>query len=119
MCNRFLKKYLIIFIMVISLGFITPVCAENQPSDSVQNKPAYEFETKVPIGRKQLAIKFIMVMLGVGVSSVMIYVLLTGYNKLVYGGTAGNKKNIVSEDDNFKTPNNMKDALGIFLKKTK
>lgn len=76
-----------------------------------------EFATKTPFGKRQMAMKFFLAMLGVATSSVVIYVMLSLYNRFFYGGR---KEIVVNEDDNdFKTPTNMKEAINIFLKKTK
>lgn len=75
-----------------------------------------EFAMKAPIGKREMAMKFVLAMLGVATSSVVIYVMLTVYNKFFYGGS----KIVINKDDNdFKTPTNMKEAINIFLKKTK
>lgn len=98
---------------------ITPVSAENiSATDAVNNLPVdTPLETKQPMSKRELAMKFIIAMLAVGASSVMIYVLLSVYNRFIYGTAKVPEKK--SEDDEYKTPNNMKDALDIFYKKTK
>ncbi len=118
MIKNIIKKSLIL--MLTGLMFIiTPVSAENvATTDAVQNLPVdTPLQTKQPMSRRELAMKFIIAMLAVGASSVMIYVLLSIYNRFIYGTpTAPDKR---SEDDEYKTPNNMKDALDNFYKKTK
>ncbi|GEM_PF-6441865 len=87
---------------------------------NTSSKTSLDFATKTPMGRKQLAIKFLIAMMGVVVSSVVIFVGLSLYNKLMYGTTTRTKDDDYSaEDDEYKTPSNMKEALNIFLKKTK
>ena len=56
-------------------------------------------------------------MVGVATSSIIIYVLLSLYNKYFYGNSKTSASNEVDEE--FKTPTNLKDAVNIFLKKTK
>lgn len=76
-----------------------------------------EFATKAPFGKREMAMKFILAMVGVATSSVVIYVMLSLYNRFIYKGA---NDVVINEDDNdFKTPTNMKDAINIFLKKTK
>lgn len=76
-----------------------------------------EFATKAPFGKREMAMKFLLAMLGVATSSVVIYVMLSLYNRFLYKGNGGV---VINEDDNdFKTPTNMKEAINIFLKKTK
>jgi len=115
-----LKKLLIIGIFcVFSFCSITsvPVLADSPNTSDIVQTVEKQIPLKAPIGRKQLAKKFILAMMGVAVSSVLIYVLLSIYNRFLYGNP--NKKALKTEDDDFKTPNNLKDALDIFLKKTK
>jgi len=110
------KLFLVIMIMILGIGI--PSFAEgNQPTPA--NNPVMKYATKIPMGRKQLAMKFLLAMFGVGVSSVVIFVGLSIYNKLMYGTTQNRKNNASTEDDNYKTPSNMKEALDIFLNKTK
>ncbi|MBO6273303.1 hypothetical protein J6O48_11065 [bacterium] len=114
MFKKTLKINIVIIALVVAMGL--PVLAEGTPPNSVTEAKT-ELQTKQPIGRKALAMKFIMAMVGVGVSSILIYVLLACYNKFVYGSTVRYEQ--AEEDIDFKTPTNMKDAINIFLKKTK
>lgn len=82
---------------------------------SVQNTNVLPSKKQIP--RRKLAMKFIMAMLGVGASSIVIYVTLSLYNKLVWGTNEPKYKQ--TEDNDFKTSTNMKEALNVFLKKTK
>ena len=113
------KLKLYIAILFISVAISCPVMAENTAPD--QEQPSVEkttqLPTRMPTSKKQLAYKFVMAMLGVGASSVIIYVLLTIYNRFIYGSPM--KLSEKTEDDDYKTPTNMKDAISIFLKKTK
>ena len=115
-----MKKLLSIFVLVFCLSFGNFVYAEDvQPSHIVKDaaNSVTEIQTRLPSSKKELAMKFLMAMLGVGASSVMIYVLLSIYNRFIYGTTVAPQQK--TEDDEYKTPTNMKDALDIFLKKTK
>jgi hypothetical protein len=117
------KSYILIGLVAVALAFCTPACVQ---ADTPTTMPAQSVEkvndfggipVKQPFGKKELAMKFVLAMLGVATSSVVIYVLLSLYNKIFHGG---GKTSVMSEVDNdFKTPNNMKDAINIFLKKTK
>lgn len=102
---------------MMSLGISSPILAEDIPNTSSKQSTELKIPVRQPISRKQLAMKFLMAMLGVGASSVIIYVGLSVYNRFIYGST--NTVTKKTEDDELKTPNNMKDALSIFLKKTK
>lgn len=114
---KLLKKYFVIVISAVILITTAPSYADTINVDSLKPQQSVEMPSKKPMGKKQLALKFIMAMIGVGVSSVIIYVLLALYNKLMYGGVTRMEPS--EEDNNLKTPTNMKDALNIFLKKTK
>lgn len=112
-----LKNIFIVVIMCITimLNGLT-VSAELFTENPSVNKIKTEFATKAPFGKRQLAMKFILAMLGVATSSVIIYVILSLYNKFLYKDTT----TVLNEEDNdFKTPTNMKEAINIFLKKTK
>lgn len=114
-----LKKLIVLFFMIISM--MLPVCAEgeNIPANGAIKPQTYEYPAKQPVSRKKLAIKFIKAMIGVGVSSILIYVSLSLYNRFIFGAPVRQKSIDTSEDNSYKIPNNMKDALDIFLKKTK
>ncbi len=115
-----IKVYLASFMILCGIACSAPVMADTpQEPKQVQETvttPA-KLPTRMPTSKKALAYKFIMAMLGVGASSVIIYVLLSIYNRFIYGTPRGLQDK--SEDDEFKTPTNMKDAINIFLKKTK
>ena len=105
-------------VLMISVALSLPVMAGVEAIEvPFENAMKTEYKTKVGIGRRALAMKFLMAMLGVGASSVIIYVGLSVYNRFIYG--TPRKKQFRTEDEDYKTPNNMKDALEIFLKKTK
>ena len=112
-----LKIFLSIFVIFTVIGISSPIMAEDNVAVTEPVKTESTLPLKQPYSRKALAMKFIMAMIGVGASSVIIYVGLSVYNRFIYG--TSKPKHVKTEDDNFKTPNNMKDALDIFLKKTK
>ena len=100
----------------ISITFCSEGAFADIPTNSV-NRIKTEFATKAPFGKREMAMKFLLAMLGVATSSVVIYVMLSLYNRFIYRGSG---EVVVNEDDNdFKTPTNMKEAINIFLKKTK
>lgn len=114
--KKILKLYLITLITSITL--LSPAFAQQDiTSIPFKNTVKTKLQSKIPIGRKALAMKFIIAMLGVGASSVIIYVGLSVYNRFIYGTPTQKRK--ITEDEEYKTPNNMKDALTVFLKKTK
>ena len=115
MKNKF-KIFLLALVMSISFALSTGDAYADTTAPK-NDTAKIEFATKAPFGKRQLAMKFIMAMLGVAASSVIIYVGLSVYNKLMYGSS--HRLVINDDDDDFKTPTNMKDAINIFLKKTK
>jgi len=114
-----IKKCIFMTFLAIAIGYSAPTFADEPQTPAVSQKPAYEYPTKKPISRRTLAKKFIKAMLCVGASSVIIYIMLSMYNKVMYGSSGQYKASDLAEDNSYKTPNNMKDALDIFLKKTK
>ena len=122
MNRQFFKALILVCVITINFAVLTPIPANATalptPTQAVEKvKALSDFATKQPIGKRQIAMKFLLAMLGVATSSVVIFVLLSLYNKFFYGG--GTTKIINEEDIDFKTPTNMKDAINIFLKKTK
>ncbi|MCR5266686.1 MAG: hypothetical protein K6E29_08880 [Cyanobacteria bacterium RUI128] len=110
------KKILAGLFVAGALTLSVPALAEDVQPNAVQ-KPSVSVPVRKPTSKKQLAMKFAMAMMGVAASSVIIYVMLTVYNRFIYGTPKAPQPK--SQDEEFKTPTNMKDALEIFLKKTK
>ena len=109
---------LLIAILAVSISIIfSNSCAFAGVDVSSVDRSKTEFATKAPLGKRDMAMKFVLAMLGVATSSVVIYVMLSLYNRFIYKGS---NDVVVNEDDNdFKTPTNLKEAINIFLKKTK
>ncbi len=91
--------------------------SEQQPESSQAAKTTQnKFIYKEPISKRKIAMKFLYAMAGVAASSILLFILLSLYNKI--------RSNVVktpSEDytNTLATPNNLKDAINIFLEKTK
>ncbi len=115
--NKKFKNILASLFVIGALFISAPVLAEDIPTNVVQEQKTSTVPLRQPISRKKLAMKFIMAMMGVAASSVIIYVSLTIYNRFIYGTPKAPQPK--TQDEEFKTPTNMKDALSIFLKKTK
>ena len=113
-----LNKLLTIFAVVLVLLTSTPAFCEAEQENALTSQPVVEYQTRKPMRKRDLAMKFVMAMIGVVASSVTIFVLLSLYNKLMYG-TVTAKQTEQFEDNDYKTSTNMRDALRIFLKKTK
>lgn len=134
------KKVLIILCLLLLLS---PVLAEDavltegaaapQQTETVVDSPAQEQEEtkglqynppaqqnkityKEPVSKRKIAMKFIYAMLGVAISSILLFILLTIYNKIrskVVQPPSSDYTNTLA------TPNNLKDAVNIYLEKTK
>lgn len=86
-----------------------PAYADKQP----QLDNSIKAMTKEPVSKKKVAYKFLMAMLGVAASSVVLYVGLSAYNKLIKGESSA-----VVGLNSLRTPENFKDAVEVFLEKT-
>lgn len=110
------KLSIITLIIFLSLGFGTlsnSVLAEStsNPSDYVDNDIAAV--AGHPISKKDIALRFILAMIGVAASSVVVYVGLSFYNKFTTGTPFKSSKK-----SNLRTPENFKEAINSFLDKT-
>lgn len=97
-----------------STGDETASVAQEAPQE-VQDLPTTPY--KQPVSKKKIVMKFLAAMLGVGISSVTIYVGLTLYNK-VREGFVGEIHTPEGETP-LNTPEKMEDAVKTFLDKTK
>lgn len=97
-----------------STGDETASVAQEAPQE-VQDLPTTPY--KQPVSKKKIVVKFLAAMLGVGISSVTIYVGLTLYNK-VREGFVGEIHTPEGETP-LNTPEKMEDAVKTFLDKTK
>ena len=81
-------------------------------------KDAKNIKTKQDIKILNLILKFILAMIWVIISSIIIFILLISYKKLIL---KDNRQNITYENtaQSLDTPKNFKDALKLFLDKTK
>ena len=90
----------------------------NKESSSLQkSKIGNNYAYKKPVSKRKIAKKFLLAMGGVAVSSLLLYILLTLYNK-IRASVSG--QDIPSEEENsLTTPYTMEDAVKSFLDKTK
>ena len=104
-----IKKYLISIVIVTALfaPLLLPAYAKNELNPSVAAA------TKQPESKKEIAFRFIMAMVGVATSSILIYVGLSVYNKLFK-----NSSETVVGLNSLRTPENFKEAINVFVKKT-
>ena len=107
-------KKIVLIICFLFVGLI-PVVAQESPlvPDTEQKS---EIPYKEPVDRKALMFKFLYAMGGVVASSLILYIGLSLYNKL-------REKTIKTPTSDYvntlNTPNNLKDAVNIYLEKTK
>jgi len=87
-------------------------------TDSFQNDDivADNDKFKQPISKKKIAKKFLLAMFGVAVSSFLIFFVLTLYNKVRCRVT--NRVKTPEGETTLKTPDNINEAIQIFLEKT-
>ena len=135
MKNRF-------FVILLGLMLLLPVSAEEmgnetlplednnvyeEVSDSgdgisnneilIQSEIPQVLPHKQPVSKKKIIKKFLLAMLGVGASSILIFVSLSIYNKIKNGVVRS--EYITNGDSSLNTPDNITDAVKSFLEKTK
>ncbi len=86
------------------------------PANNVKKLEEPKIIYKEPVSIKHTAKKFLFAMFGVALSSIILFVMLTIYNKIrnrVISAPSQDYKNTLT------SPNNLRDAVNIFLEKTK
>lgn len=123
------KLFTIILVALLSLPVSVWAVDENAPVEEsapivntlddeiVEQEKAKENLYKQPTSKRKIAKKFLAAMGGVGISSFAIFFLLTAYNR-VRERLQGQVKTIEGETS-LETPQDMNQALRIFLDKTK
>lgn len=95
---------------------VSNTAGDNIPQDSVKNIDESKIIYKEPVSIRHTAKKFLFAMFGVALSSIILFVMLTVYNKI-------RNKVISDPSQDYKntliSPNNLRDAINIFLEKTK
>ena len=88
-------------------------------SNVVHQQEAQEGITyKQPVSKRKIAKKFLLAMAGVAISSIILFVLLSIYNK-IRAGFAGPSQVDTGKEPSLETPDNLTDAVRAFLDKTK
>ena len=88
-----------------------------QVEESAQNPISERY--KKAVSKKEIAKKFLKAMLGVLISSLLIYILLTIYNKLRNGFMTIEKPFPPETDDSLSVPHDIHGAVKNFIDKTK
>ena len=86
----------------------------NQQQELDEDKITY----KQPVSKRKIAKKFLLAMAGVAISSIILFVLLTIYNK-IRESFAGPPQIDTGKEPSLETPDNLVDAVKTFLDKTK
>lgn len=74
---------------------------------------------KQPVSKRKIAKKFLLAMAGVGISSLILFLMLTLYNKLRESFKGGTIQPVQDGETPLETPDNLTDAVKTFLDKTK
>lgn len=122
-----------ILMIVLAMMLISPVFAEiNTGEDmvpitenAVQEKSVQQelpkldtIPYKQPVSKRKVAKKFLMAMGGVVLSSILLFLILTLYNR-IRSGVIATKQEIQTCKTSLVTPEDLIDAIKIFLEKTK
>lgn len=75
-------------------------------------------QLKQPVSKKKIAKKFLFAMSGVGISSVLLFIILTVYNKL-RNALFSNQQENPNGETSLVTPENLTNAVKTFIDKTK
>lgn len=88
-------------------------------SNVIQQQEEQEKITyKQPISKRKIAKKFLLAMAGVVISSIVLFVMLTIYNKIRRNFVVSSAENNTNKEPSLETPNNLTDAVKTFLDKT-
>lgn len=113
-----MKRNIISILLTILL--IAPVFAEeaidSQVTPNINKVLSKDIPYKQPVSKRAIAKKFLFAMGGVAASSIILFLSLTAYNKL--------RNNIIKTSSSdysntLNTPTNLKDAVNIYLEKTR
>lgn len=112
-----MKKILLILLFVGTL--LTPAIANEPETQTAVTEPlpqTKQLPFKEPISRRKVAMKFIYAMGGVVASSTILFVGLSAYNRI--------RSKVIKVANNdyantLSTPDNLKDAVNIYLEKTR
>lgn len=102
------------------MGTIEPLDQTKQNTVEELPSPSQTISYKQPESRRKVAKKFLLAMSGVAISSILLFLILTIYNKMREVLGFGQKEVLPKEDmTSLTTPDNLEDAVRTFLEKTK
>ena len=123
-----------ILTIVIALMLVSPVIAEEATGEALMpiaetmqenvqttQEKLPQLDTipyKQPVSKKKMAKKFLIGMGSVAVSSILLFLILTVYNK-IRESILASKQDQQSGETSLVTPENLTEAVRIFLDKTK
>ncbi|MBR6127590.1 hypothetical protein IKQ21_07900 [bacterium] len=105
----------------VSSSVVDDSVQEQTDNDVLQSQEEDLVQTpyKQPVGKKKILFKFVLAMLGVALSSFIIYFGLTLYNKLRDGLVPPDKPMVSHDQDrSLTTPENLSEAVKTFIDKT-
>ena len=102
-----LKNKIITVLLMLTL--ISPVMAEPEGNSTIPYKQ--------PVSKRKVAKKFLAAMAGVGVSSILLYVTLSLYNKVRSSIIEAAKEIPPKGETSLVTPESLTDAVKTFLEK--
>ncbi len=124
------------FTILLMLTLISPVLAEEPQAQVPEALTSVSQETteslvqkalnttekitfKQPVSKRKIAKKFLLAMAGVGISSILLFLILSLYNKVreSLGGSA--KETPPEKITSLTTPDDLTEAVKTFLEKTK
>lgn len=98
---------------------LTPITETTQESTVQEELPPVDtIPYKQPVSKKKMAKKFLIGMGSVAVSSILLFLILTVYNK-IRASIIGQKTESQSGETSLVTPENLTDAVKTFLDKTR
>ena len=125
-----------VIIILLALVLVSPVFAEEPSLENTENIPVTEtvspevstntpepeigqqnYAYKQPVSKRKIAKKFLLAMAGVGISSILLFVLLSLYNKI--RGRVSNQQTTPEGETSLVTPYSLEEAVRTFLDKTK
>ena len=125
-----------VIIILLALVLVSPVFAEEPSLENTENMPVTEtvapevstntpepeieqqnYAYKQPVSKRKIAKKFLLAMAGVGISSILLFALLSLYNKI--RGGVSNQQTTPEGETSLVTPYSLEEAVRTFLDKTK
>lgn len=88
----------------------------NKFDDEVIENEDNDIQYKQPVSKRKIAKKFLLAMAGVGISSLLLFFLLTIYNKA--RECYLNKQNVFDEKMSLESPDDIDEAVKNFINKT-